>query len=63
MEGDEAVFYMLNDKGDLDGMVLTCVDGFDLAGRTCFVEIDEAAKASEYLTHHQYSHSTVILPW
>ena len=34
LEGDEAVYYMLNEKGDLDGMVLPFIDDFDLAGST-----------------------------
>ena len=39
LEGDEAVYYMLNKKGDLQGMVSTCVDNFDLVGSKDFVEM------------------------
>ena len=38
LDGDEAVYYKLN-KGDLEGMVSTHVDDFDVAGRKKFVEI------------------------
>ena len=39
LEGDEAVYYMLNEKGVLEGMISTCVDDFDLAGIQVFVEM------------------------
>ena len=39
LEGDEPVYYMLDKKGDLEGMVSTCVDDFDLAGSKEFVEM------------------------
>ena len=39
LEGDEAVYYMLNEKGNLDGIVFMHVDNFDLAGNTDFVEM------------------------
>ena len=38
LEGDEVVYYMLNEDGNLDGMVSTHVDDFDLAGKESFVE-------------------------
>ena len=38
MEGDEAVYYMLNEDRYLDGMVLIHVDDLYLGGRTSFVE-------------------------
>ena len=38
-EGDKAVYHMLNEKGELEGMVSTCVDDFDLAGPQSFVEM------------------------
>ena len=28
LEGDEAVYYMINEKGGLEGMIMTCVDNF-----------------------------------
>ena len=39
LKGDEAVYYMLNEKGNLDGMVSMHVEDFDLAGNTHFVEM------------------------
>ena len=39
LEGDEAVYYMINEKRGLKGMISTCVDEFDLAGTQGFVEI------------------------
>ena len=39
LEGEEAVYYMHNKKGGLEGMILTCVDDFDLAGTEEFVEM------------------------
>ena len=39
LDGDEAVYYKLNEEGNLAGMVSTHVDDFDVAGRTKFVEI------------------------
>ena len=38
LEGDEAVYYKKNENGELEGMVSTCVDDFDLAGTKSFVE-------------------------
>ena len=38
LDGDEAVYYMINEKGDLEGMVSTHVDDFDLAGKARFVD-------------------------
>ena len=38
LEDDEVVYYMLNEKGDMDGIVFTHVDDFDLAGTQRFVE-------------------------
>merc|ERR1711942_172455 len=37
--GDEAVYYKLNEEGNLEGMVSTHVDDFDVAGRKKFVEM------------------------
>ena len=31
LEGDEAVYYILNKEGNLDGIISTCVDDFDIA--------------------------------
>ena len=39
LEGDEVVYYMLNEGEGLEGMILTCVDDFDLAGTQSFVEM------------------------
>ena len=39
LDGDEAVYYKLNEEGNLAGMVSTHVDDFDLAGRKKFVEM------------------------
>ena len=39
LDGDEVVYYKLNEEGDLEGMVSTHVDDFDLAGRKKFVEM------------------------
>ena len=39
LEGDEAVYYRKDKNGDLEGMVLTCVDDFDLAGTEGFVDM------------------------
>lgn len=39
LEGDDAVYYMLNENGDLDGMVSMHVDDFYLAGNSIFVEM------------------------
>ena len=39
LEGNEAVYYMLNNKGNLDGMISTCVDDFDIAGTENFVDL------------------------
>ena len=38
LEGDEAVYYRKDKDGELEGMVSTCVDDFDLAGTKSFVE-------------------------
>ena len=37
--GDEAVYYKLNEKGNMAGIVSTHVDDFDVAGRKKFVEM------------------------
>jgi len=39
LDGDEAVYYMINEKGDLEGIVSTHVDDFNLGGRKQFVEM------------------------
>ena len=39
LEGDEAVYYMMNKEGNLDEMISTCVDDFDLAGNTSIVDL------------------------
>ena len=39
LDGDEAVYYKLNEEGNLEGMVSTHVDDFDVAGRKKFVEM------------------------
>ena len=38
LEGDEAVYYKKDENGELEGMVSTCVDDYDLAGTNSFVE-------------------------
>ena len=38
LDRDEAVYYMIGEKGDLEGMVSTHVDDFDLAGKKRFVD-------------------------
>ena len=38
LSGDEAVYYKVTDQGELEGMISTHVDDFDLAGTTEFVE-------------------------
>ena len=38
LDGDEAVYYEIDEKGNLEGMISTHVDDFDLAGREGFVE-------------------------
>ena len=38
-EEDEAVYYILVKKGNLDGMISTCVDDFDIAGTESFVDL------------------------
>ena len=38
LEGDEAVYYRKDKDGELEGMVSTCVDDFDLAGTKSFLE-------------------------
>ena len=52
LDGDEAVYYMMNEHGNWEGMVLTHVDDFDLAGTTKFVykvteEIGKALDVSQ----------------
>ena len=39
LDGDEAVYYKLSKEGNLEGMVSTHVDDFDVAGRKKFVEM------------------------
>ena len=39
LDGDEAVYYKLNEEGNLEGMVSTHVDDFDVAGRKKFVKM------------------------
>ena len=39
LEGDEAVYHMLDKKGNLDGMISTCVDDFDITGTFSFVDL------------------------
>ena len=39
VDGDEEVYYKLNEEGNLEGMVSTHVDDFDVAGRKKFVEM------------------------
>ena len=39
LEGDEAIYYRKDKNGDLEGMVSTCVDDFDLAGTESFVDM------------------------
>ena len=52
LDGDEAVYYMINEKGDLEGMVSTHVDDFDLAGKARFVDkvTEEIGKALDVST-------------
>ena len=52
LDGDEAVYYMIGEKGDLEGMVSTHVDDFDLAGRKRFVNkiTEEIGKALDVST-------------
>ena len=52
LDGDEAVYYMIGDKGDLEGMVSTHVDDFDLAGKKRFVDkvTEEIGKALDVST-------------
>ena len=52
MDGDEAVYYMIGDKGDLEGMMSTFVDNFDLAGKKRFVDkvTEEIGKALDVST-------------
>ena len=47
LNGDEAVYYMMDEHGNLEGMVSTHVDDFDLAGTTKFVDkvTEEIGKA------------------
>ena len=47
LDGDEAVYYMMNEYGNLEGLVSTHVDDFDLAGTTKFVDkvTEEIGKA------------------
>ena len=39
LDGDEAVYYRLDEEGSLEGMVSIHVDDFDLAGKKRFVEM------------------------
>ena len=39
LEGDEAVYYMLNKESNLDGIISTCVDDFDIVGTENFVDL------------------------
>ena len=52
LDGDEAVYYMINEKGELEGMVSTHVDDFDLAGKARFVDkvTEEIGKALDVST-------------
>ena len=52
LDGDEAVYYMIGEKGDLEGMVSTHVDDFDLAGKKKFVDriTEEIGKALDVST-------------
>jgi len=52
LDRDEVVYYMINEKGYLEGMVLTQVDDFDLAGKVRFVDkvTEEIGKALDVLT-------------
>ena len=52
LDGDEAVYYMIGEEGDLEGMVSTHVDDFDLAGRKRFVNriTEEIGKALDVST-------------
>ena len=38
LDGDEAVYYKIDEKGDLEGMVSTHIDDYDLAGKKSFVD-------------------------
>ena len=38
-EGNEAVFYMINEKWVLEGIISSCVDDFDMAGTESFVQM------------------------
>ena len=51
LDGDEAVYYMINEKEDLEGIVSTHVDDFDLAGKTKFMDqvTEEISKALDVL--------------
>ena len=52
LDGDEAVYYKIDEKGDLEGMVSTHVDDFDLAGKKSFVDkvTGEISKALDVST-------------
>ena len=52
LDGDEAVYYVIREKGDLEEMVSTHVDDFYLAGKKKFVGIikKEIGKALEVST-------------
>ena len=39
LEGDEVVYYRKDKNGELEGMISTCVDDFDLAGTKSFVDM------------------------
>ena len=57
LDGDEAVYYKLNEEGNLEGMVSTHVDDFDVAGRKKFVEMltKEISKVLDISTLESYS--------
>ena len=48
LEGDEAIYYKKDENRELEGMVPTFVDDFDLAGTKSFVE-RVTKKVSAYL--------------
>ena len=52
LDGDEAVYYMIDEKGDLEVMVSTHVNDFDLAGKARFGDkvTEEIGKALDILT-------------
>ena len=52
LDGDEAVYYEIDEKGNLEGIISTHVDDFDLAGRERFIEkvTEEIRKALDVST-------------